>query len=274
MNQNDLNIGTKTKNADTWKSAKSYDDYMGRWSRLVASRFLAWLDIPAKRTWLDVGCGTGALTQAILSTADPESVKAIDPSETFVAYARSQTADKRASYMRGGIEDIDAGTEKFDVIVSGLVLNFMPRPLDGLGLMKRAANNEGTIAAYVWDYSGSMQLLSYFWDTVAELDRERAALHEGRRFAICEPNALTELFDGAGLDNIDVTGIEIPTVFRNFDDYWQPFTWGQGPTGSYCSSLSEQQRQALKDNLRAKLPTEADGSISLTARAWAIRGAK
>jgi SAM-dependent methyltransferase len=257
---------------DTWKIAGSYEDYMGRWSRLVACRFLNWLSMPPRRSWLDVGCGTGALTQTILSTADPQSVTAIDPSETFVSYARSQTADKRASYLKGGIEDIDAGAEKFDVIVSGLVLNFMPRPLDGLEMMKRAAKNGGTIAAYVWDYSGGMQLLRYFWDTVAELDQERAGLHEGRRFAICEPHALTELFIGAGMENINVTKIEIPTVFRNFDDYWQPFTWGQGPTGSYCSSLSEQQLQVLRESLRAKLPTGADGSISLTARAWAIKG--
>lgn len=263
---------SKTLVKDTWKSAGSYENYMGRWSRLVAERFLEWLDMPPQRSWLDIGCGTGALTQAILAMADPQSVKAIDPSETFVDYARSQTADKRVSFMRGGIEDIDPEAERFDVIVSGLVLNFMPRPSDSVERMKRAASKGGTVAAYVWDYSGRMQLLSYFWDVAAELDPERAALHEGRRFALCEPKALTDLFAAASLDNVDVIAIEIPTVFRDFNDYWEPFTWGQGPTGSYCSTLSDQQRQALMEKLKTRLPFQTDGSIALSARAWAIRG--
>ena len=259
---------------DSWKSANSYEDYMGRWSRLVAPRFLAWLGIPPQRSWLDVGCGTGALTQAILSTADPKNVKGIDPSETFVAYARAQAGDKRASFVAGCLEEIASRAEKFDVIVSGLVLNFLPNPQNGLELMKRATSDHGTVAAYVWNYSTGMQLLSYFWDTAAELDTERAALHEGRRFAICEPQALKELYEGAGLNNISVKSLEIPTVFRDFDDYWQPFTWGQGPTGTYCATLDEQQQQVLMERTRTRLPVKTDGTISLTARAWAIRGTR
>ena len=86
------------------------------------------------------------------------------------------------------------------------------------------------------------------------------------------PEALTWRFAGAGLLDVETTGIEIPTVFRDFDDYWSPFLGGQGPAPAYAMSLSAQHRAALRDHLRTTLPSAPDGSIHLTARAWAARG--
>jgi SAM-dependent methyltransferase len=163
-----------------------------------------------------------------------------------------------------------------DVVVSGLVLNFVPDQLAALVEMARVAGSGGTIGAYVWDYGGKMELMRYFWDAAVELDPDAAKLDEGTRFPLCRPEALIELFASAGLNGIEVTAIDIPTPFAGFEDYWQPFLGGQGPAPAYAMSLPEAVRARLRDRIRARIPPQADGSISLTARAWAIRaiGAK
>ena len=130
----------------------------------------------------------------------------------------------------------------------------------------------GTIAAYVWDYAGKMELMRHFWDEAAALDPQAAALDEGRRFPLCTPEALCTLFAAAGLGAVEAAPIEIETAFRDFDDYWQPFLGGQGPAPAYAMALDEAARNRLRDRLRARLPVRNDGSIALTARAWAVRG--
>jgi hypothetical protein len=156
-------------------------------------------------------------------------------------------------------------------VVSGLVLNFVPDQRAALREMARVAGKAGTIAAYVWDYAGGMQLMRHFWDVAAELDPDAAKLDEGVRFPLCRPQALEQLFAGAGLEGVEVRPIDTPTPFAGFDDYWQPFLGGQGPAPAYAMSLDETARTRLRDRLRERLPSEADGSIPLTARAWAAR---
>jgi hypothetical protein len=129
----------------------------------------------------------------------------------------------------------------------------------------------GTIAAYVWDYAGKMALMRYFWDAAVELDSSVAHMDEGVRFPLCRPEALTELFAGAKLENIEVTAVDIATPFTSFDDYWQPFLGGQGPAPAYAMSLTEDARICLRDSIRERIPTNANGSISMMARVWAIR---
>jgi len=259
---------------ESWNNAEAYERFMGRWSRLIAREFVEWLAVPPSRRWLEIGCGTGALTQAILDLGTPQAIKAIDPSCDYISFANTLVRDGRADFGIGDISALRADRILYDVVVSGLVLNRVPDPAVALDVMGRVTANSGVVAAYVWDYSDGMEFLRYFWDAAVQLDDGTSNLDEGRRFPLCRPEALRELFTGSGLRDVSVTAIEIATEFGSFDDYWQPFTWGQGAAGSYCVSLSEQQRQALKENLRTKLPTEADGSISLIARAWAVRGAK
>jgi hypothetical protein len=117
-----------------------------------------------------------------------------------------------------------------------------------------------------------MQLMRYFWDAAVTLDPGIAALDEGRRFPLCQPEPLAELFNSAGLSDIEVRAIDVPTRFRDFDDYWSPFLGGQGPAPAYVMSLPDEQRTALREYLRSTLPTADDGSIYLIARAWAVRG--
>ena len=259
---------------ESWNNAEAYERFMGRWSRLVAREFVEWLAVPPKQQWLEIGCGTGALTQAILDLGSPQTIRAIDPSGDYVSFARTQVTDGIADFGIGDISALRAEQSLYDVVVSGLVLNRVPDPAVALNEMGRVTANGGMVAAYVWDYAGGMEFLRYFWDVVMQLDDGTSDLDEGRRFPLCRPEALRGLFGESGLREISVNALEIPTVFGSFEDYWQPFTWGQGAAGSYCVSLSDQKRQTLKEGIRAKLPTKADGSISLTARAWAIRGTR
>ena len=257
---------------EVWAVADAYDGYVGRWSRPVADAFVRWLAVPAGRAWLDVGCGTGALTSAILAGSEPARVVGVDPSQGFLAAARSRYADPRATFLEGDARALPLPGGEFDAVVSGLALNFVPEPARAVAEFVRLAAPGGVVAAYVWDYAGGMTLRRYFGDAAAPFDPAAAELDEGRRFSFCQPQPLRELWTGAGLSEVTVQAIDVPTVFRDFDDYWNPFLGGQGSAPAYAMTLPEPTRQALRDELRARLPTEPDGSIRLTARAWAVRG--
>jgi SAM-dependent methyltransferase len=256
--------------SDTWERGNPYERYVGRWSRRVAPPFLSWLSIPPSRRWLDVGCGTGALCAAIVDRCSPVSVAGVEPSEGFLETARESLADAVA-FHQGSATAIPFGDASVDVVVSGLVLNFVPDQRAALAEMARVTGKGGTIAAYVWDYAGKMELMRYFWDAAVELDPSAATMDEGSRFPLCRAEVLEKLFADAGLKGVEVRPIDVPTRFTSFDDYWQPFLGGQGPAPAYAMSLDETARAALRDRIREHLPTAADGSISLIARAWAVR---
>ena len=256
--------------SDTWERGDPYELYVGRWSRQVAPRFLSWLGIPPGRKWLDVGCGTGALCAAIVDHCSPLSVAGVEPSEGFLKTAKENLAG-RAVLHQGSATAIPLDDAAVDVVVSGLVLNFVPDQRAALAEMARVTGNRGTIGAYVWDYAGKMELMRFFWDAAVELNPEAAKIDEGIRFPLCRPEALVELFESAGLSGVEVTAIDIATPFASFEDYWRPFLGGQGPAPAYAMSLDETARARLRDRIRERMPVEADGSISLTARAWATR---
>jgi SAM-dependent methyltransferase len=257
--------------ADSWALGGSYESYVGRWSRLVAQEFLSRLAVPARSRWLDVGCGTGALTQTVLDRAEPAAVVGVDPSPGFLAHASLRTSDAKAWFAVADAQHLPVGDSTCDAVVSGLVLNFVPDKAAALSEMHRVVRPGATVAAYVWDYAGEMQLMRWFWDPAAELDPAARPLHEGTRFGGCRPDALRTLFAGAGLTDVTVDAVVVPTVFAGFDEYWSPFLGGQGPAPSYAMSLDEHRREALREALRARLPTEDDGTIRLTASAWAVR---
>jgi SAM-dependent methyltransferase len=260
---------------DVWESGEAYEPYVGRWSRLVAQEFLAWLAMPARARWLDVGCGTGALVQTILDHATPAEVVGIDPSSGYIAYARRTIADRRVRFEVGDARALPVASS-YDAVVSGLVLNFVPPPDQARAAreMVRTARVGGTVASYVWDYAGEMQVMRHFWDAAVALDPAARELDEGVRFPLCHPDALTALFRVAGLNAVETRAIDVPSVFRGFDDYWSPFLGGQGPAPAYAVSLDEERRVALRERIRAGLPIEPDGSIRLIARAWAVRGVR
>ena len=257
---------------DTWAAGKLYEPYVGRWSRVVAKYFLSWVQVPANSDWLDIGCGTGALTECILQQTRPRSVKGMDPSTGFVEHARAHISDPRATFDVADAQSLPVESARFDAAVAGLVLNFVPKPQLAVREMARAARPGGLVAAYVWDYAGKMELMRHFWDAAVELDRAAFELDEGRRFPLCQPDPLVELFTHTGLREVQVRAIDVPTRFRDFDDYWTPFLGGQAPAPGYAMSLSEERRDALRDRIRSKLPIARDGSIDLIARSWAVCG--
>ncbi|HEY5741847.1 MAG TPA: methyltransferase domain-containing protein [Terrimicrobiaceae bacterium] len=259
------------KVSDAWEQGDPYEEYVGRWSRRVAPQFLSWLAIPAGRRWLDVGCGTGALCASIVDQCSPSSVAGVDPSDGFLATAKQQLGGQ-AMFRQGNAEEIPLDDCSVDVTVSALVLNFIPNQMAALAEMKRVTVNGGTIGAYVWDYAGKVDLMRFFWDAAIDLNPEATKMDEGARFPICRPEPLTNLFVESGLKNVEVTAIDIPTLFANFEDYWRPFLGGQGPAPAYTMALDETARKRLRELLRVRLPVRSDGSIPLAARAWAVRG--
>lgn len=255
---------------ERWTAGDAYEHFMGRWSREIAGRFLQWLNVAPGRRWLDVGCGTGALTQTIAETTQPDRIIGLDPSWDFVRYAMQQTPEGAFLVADGSMLAI--GSETFDAVISGLVLNFIPRPDQALTEMRRVVKPGGIVAAYVWDYAGKMEFLRYFWDAAVAFDAGAATMHEGQRFPICQPEPLRQMWQAAGFTDVSVDAIDICTRFDDFDSYWRLFTRGSFPAPVYALSLDDVQRNRLRDRLRTVIPTEHDGSINLIARVWAAFG--
>ncbi len=258
---------------DSWVSGDSYDSYIGRWSRKIAPLFLDWVDAGPAMRWLDVGSGTGALSETIVERCDPGDLVGVEPSEGFRETARKAVSDPRARFEAGDAEAIPLADGSRDYVVSGLVLNFVPNREKAIGEMRRVAGGGGTVAFYVWDYpGGGLGLLRAFWQAATALDPAAESLTESKRFGFCDSDGLKALAVSGGLEEVRGTAIEVPTLFRNFEDYWRPFTLGAGPAPGYYASLGEQDREALRARLEGSLPRGGDGSIALTARVWAISG--
>ena len=265
-------MGTTDPSKDAWARGDFYEAYVGRWSQIVAQEFVRWLALPEHSEWLDVGSGTGMLSRTILATANAKKLKGIDRSEHFVEFAQKQVSHPNIEFDVGDAQALPVESESYDAAVSGLVLNFVPQPNQMIAEMKRAVRKGGTVALYVWDYARKMQFMRHFWNAAAALDPQAYDLDEGRRSPICNPQPLTELFQDAGLSEIEVRPIDISTDFRDFDDFWSPFLGGQGPAPSYTMSLSEERRSQLRERIYNSLPIALDGSIPLVARAWAVKG--
>jgi len=259
----------------TWQDADAYETYMGRWSRPMAHAFLHWFSAPGGVRWLDVGCGTGALTAAVIEAANPSAVLGIDPSPDFIATATAQDFDHRVRFETGDARDLPVESDVFDAVVAGLVLNHVPVPVPAVAEMVRVARPGGVVGAYVWDYSGEMQLVRYFWEAVAATDADAASHDPRAHYYICHPEPLADLFRAVGLRNVEVAAIDLPMRFRDFDDFWLPHTMaGPGGAQRYVATLDDDRKAALREQLRDSLPSAADGKIDLTGRAWAARGTK
>lgn len=257
-----------------WADGEAYEGFMGRWSRLVAREFLAWLATPPRKRWLDVGCGTGELSRVITEMASPASVTAIDPAESYIAYARSRSGEA-IHFRTGDAQSLPFEDGSFDATVSGLMLNFVPEPDRAASEMARVTESRGLIGVYVWDYAEGMELLRHFWDAAAEVDPRARDADEGPLFRhVCSPDALRRLFQDAGAGAVETRAIEVAMLFENFDRLWAPVLGGQGPSGTYVLSLSPDRQTALQERLRERVPTAPDGSIRMIARAWAVKGMK
>jgi ubiquinone/menaquinone biosynthesis C-methylase UbiE len=247
-----------------WVGADAYDRFMGRYSAPLAPAFAEFAAVVAGLRVLDVGCGPGALTAELVTRLGPSAVAAVDPSDAFVAatQARYPGVDvRRAAAAQLPFED-----RAFDATLAQLVVHFMTEPVVGLREMARVTRPEGVVAACVWDHEGGEGPLSVFWKAAHELDPR---VEDESRLAGARKGHLAELFREAGLHAIEEGDLSVTVEHSTFEAWWEPFTLGVGPAGSYVEGLDDARRVQLREQCRAMLPT---APFALTARAWAARG--
>jgi SAM-dependent methyltransferase len=244
--------------------ADEYDRFMGRYSRPLAPRFASFAGIAAGERALDVGCGPGALTAELVERLGAHAVSAVDPSESFVAAARARQPG--VSVQRAAAEKLPFGDRLFDAVLAQLVVHFMTDAVAGLREMARVTSRNGVVAACVWDHAGGQGPLSVFWDAARELDADVA---DESRLAGARKGHLAELFDAAGMREIEETSLSVDVEHRSFEEWWEPFMLGVGPAGTYAARLASGRQAQLRDLCREML---RPAPFVVSARAWAARG--
>jgi SAM-dependent methyltransferase len=249
-----------------------YERFMGRWSRLLAPAYLAFVGIRDGDRALDVGTGTGAVASALAAAMPSSEVLGVDPSEAFIAAATKNAKSGRPRFEVGDAQALRHSDAAFDHAMALLVMNFIPDHRKALAEMRRVTRPAGTVSACVWDYDAGMQMLRFFWDEVVALDPAMAPRDE-RHMKLSREGQLGELWREAGLLNIQEKPLAIQQAFSSFDDYWGPFTKGAGPGGAYVVSLTDARRAQLEQRMRTRLLGDrSDGPFTLTAKAWGVKG--
>ena len=244
--------------------AASYDRFMGRYSVLLAPQLADLAGVTTGQRVLDVGCGPGALTGELVKRLGEDAVSAVDPSEPFVAAARERYPG--VNVQRASAEALPFPDDTFDTSLAQLVVHFMTDPVAGLGEMARVTRRQGVVAACVWDYAGDRGPLSPFWQAASQLDPE---VDDESDLAGVREGHLAELFEAAGLHEIEDTSLTVTVEHPTFEDWWEPFTLGVGPAGKYAASLDPKPLSQLRELAREQLPP---APFLLTAKAWAARG--
>jgi SAM-dependent methyltransferase len=256
---------------DQWTSGAQYDQWMGRWSRLVAQEFLNWLELPAGLRWLDVCCGSGVITEAIVERNVPATVVGVDASPEQISFARQHHAYPEVRFETADAMALPFPDSSFDVAVCGLGLNFLPSPSGALEEFRRVTKPGGAIAVYVWDYAHGATFLRQFWDAAIAIDGEAATSDQAYRFPMCTPEGLHSLFEQAKLEGLTSHALDVTTRFTSFDDYWEPLLTRQGSAPGYLAARDQQTQTAIRERLKTVLPANPQGAIELPARAWAMR---
>ncbi|HEY1290322.1 MAG TPA: class I SAM-dependent methyltransferase [Burkholderiales bacterium] len=252
--------------------ASGYEQYMGRWSRLLAPDFVTFSGVRDGERILDVGTGTGALATALEEATRTSEIAGVDPSAGFIEHAKKNAVSGRVRFEVGDAQALPYGDASFDHAMALLVINFVPDHAKALREMRRVTRPSGVVSACVWDYGAGMESLRIFWDEAVALDPAAAPRHE-RNMKLAREGELGALWKGSGLANVRETALVIEQAFSSFDDYWAPFLNGTGPGGAYVASLPEERRRRLEARLRGRLlGSRPDGRFALQARAWCVRG--
>ena len=248
-------------------AGEKYDRFMGRYSRKLAPRFIEFAGVSAEMKAVDVGCGPGALTEALVEPLGAENVAAADPSEPFIAATteRAPGADVRLAPA----EELPWEDDRFDAALSQLVVNFMRDADAGVGQMRRVVRPGGVVAACTWAYAEDMEMLRSFWDAARRL--VEGAPDEGSTMRYRSADELAELWKRVGLSDVETDHLRVETSYTDFDDLWEPFTFGVGPAGAYLARISPEQREQVRAELLKGLG-EPSGPFTLAATACAVRG--
>jgi SAM-dependent methyltransferase len=245
-------------------AADAYDRYMGRYSRLLSPQLADLAGVRSGQRVLDVGCGPGALTAELVARVGAPAVAAVDPSASFVAAARER--NPVVEVRQASAEELPFPALTFDATLAQLVVHFMPDPILGLTEMARVTRADGVIAACVWDHHGAHGPLSLFWREARRLDPD---VDDESQLPGVREGHLAELFAASGLREVESTVLWVSLEHATFDAWWEPFTKGVGPAGSYLAGLSPDRLVELREMCRAGIPTTP---FVVTARAWAARG--
>lgn len=257
----------------TWSNSDAYEAIMGRWSRPAAEVVVDWLNMPPGLAWLDVGCGTGALTEAVLARATPSAILGVEPSPEFLERARARVRDERVTFSGGNAQKLPTQDDTFDIVISGLVLHFLADPSLALREMARVVRPGGTVAGYIWALANEHQFTRPFWRAALDLDPSSMDWDPLRTHPLNDLERLSSLFAETSLDPVSTATLTVPVIYRDFDDYWLPCLLdGTTPIQRYVHSLPVDQQVRLRERLRAELPVEPDGSIPLLGILWVARG--
>src|SRR5262245_18677940 len=245
-------------------SGDAYDRFMGRYSRRLAPAFADFAGVETGQRVLDVGCGSGVLTEELAHRVGAEQVSGVDPSQLLAACAERVPG---AELRQGKAEAVPWPDDPFDAAVAQLVIHFMDDPAAGVTEMARVTRPGGVVAASSWDFAGGMEMLRIYWETARELDHDLSG--ESRSFGNLEE--LDALWRELGLEDVQAGPLEVSAEYEDFDELWDTFLLGVGPAGEYVVSLPTKQQQALREEYRRRLG-EPPGALSLGGRAWAARG--
>ena len=258
--------------AKSMSAKEAYDWRAGRWSQAVGRSFVEWLGCAPGLRWLEIGCGAGALSRAILEKGEPGKLIGIDPSGEDLAQTRRTLRDGRAEFQLGVMEALPFPDGSFDVIASGLVFNFLKDAPLAFREMQRVIVPGGCVAGYVWDFAGEMQVVRRFWDSAIAVDSAATQADQAVIFPFCTLEQLRQLFLVSGLGDVDVQPISATARFPDFATYWRALMAEDWTGGRFVNALPEIARQAIRKRLCESLPLQDDGSFVLMARAWAVRG--
>ena len=254
-----------------FRNAEGYERLMGRWSRRLAPLLIRFGGLSDGDRVLDVGCGTGSLIFTLPQLAGIAAATGIDIGEAYVAYGRSRNTDSRLGFEQADACALPFADNCFDRAFSLLVLQFVPDPARAVAEMRRVVRPGGTVAAAVWDDFGGLPHVRMLFDIASVLDR---SVKRPYFRPLSAPDEMASLWRAAGLIDVEQTSLLIRMDFSSFDDYWAPFTTGEGPPGQLLVSLTETARATLQDHVRhAYLAGKPDGPRSFAAIAWACRGA-
>jgi SAM-dependent methyltransferase len=258
----------ETESAYQFDDGAAYERFMGRWSRGAGRVFLRWIAPPSGAQWLDVGCGTGSFTELIAEICSPASVIAIDPEPAQINHARNRPVANRARFEVGDAQALAFADGTFDIVASGLVLNFIPDPAQALSEMLRVARRGGTVGGYVWDFAAD---LSPTWPMRRGLRQLGASIAPTPGAENTGLTALSALFERAGLQGVVTNSVDVTMRFADFDDFWATHTPSFYPIAKMISKLGMSDRTRLIEAVRAEV-VRSDGTVEYSARANAVSG--